>query len=182
MRIEFHAYADDCTIRGTVTLASDRLTDLLSGAGEFAIEGVTFQALDDGRVLEVSSTTLDRGDLCAVTATGPRGNSQRRLRTRLQPIRAKVGPYTIVGYLHAPPTADPVVIALRRAIVPLTAASIEYELLGRRVEEVHDGLLLSREKIDWLEAATDQDVRLPRDVDLPILVDPGAKDMTGAIT
>jgi len=75
-----------------------------------------------------------------------------------------------------------VVIALRRAIVPLTAASIEYELLGRRVEEVHDGLLLSREKIDWLEAATDQDVRLARDVDLPLLVDPGAKDMTGAIT
>lgn len=181
MRVDFHAYADDCTIRGAVTLATDRLTELLSDTGELPVDEASFRALDDGRVVSASTATILRGDLCAVSAAGPRGSSQRRVRTRLQPMRAKVGPYTIVGYLHAPPTADPVVTALRRRIVPLTTASIEYHLDGRRIEEMHDALLLSRDKIEWLEAATDADVRLPRDHGAKRQVDPRAKDLTGAI-
>ena len=181
MRVDFHAYADDCTIRGTVSLATDRLTELLSDTGELPVDAASFRALDDGRFLSAPRATILRSDLCAVSAAGPRGNSQRRVRTRLRPMRAKVGPYTIVGYLHAPPTADPVVTALRRRIVPLTTASIEYQLDGRRVEEVHDALLLSRDKIEWLEAATDADVRLSGDFGARRGVDPGAKDLTGAI-
>ncbi len=181
MRVDFHAFADDCIIRGTVSLATDRLTELLSDSGELAIEAATFQALDDGRFVAAPAATILRGDICAVSAAGPRGSSQRRLRTRLQPMRAKVGPYTIVGYLHAPPTADPVVTALRRRIVPFTTASIEYELNGQRMEEAHDALLLGREKIEWLEAATDADVRLARDLGAKRAFDPNAKDLTGAI-
>ena len=96
-------------------------------------------------------------------------------------MRAKVGPYTIVGYLHAMPSADPVVTALRKPIVPFTSAAIEYEVHGRRIEEVHDGLLVSREKIEWLEPASDEDVRLVRNLDLKRALDPQAKDMTGAV-
>ena len=181
MRIEFTAYADDCTIRGTVLLDGDRLTDLLTDAGDFDVEGANLQALEDGRVVEMPTATIHRSDLCAVTATGPRGNSQRRLRTRQRPMRAKVGPYTIVGYLHAPPSADPVVTALRKRIIPLTNASIEYETLGRRLEERHDAILLVREKVEWLEAASDEEVGLVRNLDLKRAVDAHAKDLTGAI-
>jgi|SRR5215211_5042938 len=181
MRVEFYAYADDCTIRGTVTLATDRLTELLSDEEELPVDGANFRALDDGRFVSAPTATILRSDLCAVSAAGPRGSSQRRVRTRLQPMQAKVGPYTIVGYLHALPTSDPVVTALRRRIVPLTSASIEYQLDGRRVEEVHDALLLSRAKIEWLQRATDADIRLAADFAGKRALDPGAKDLTGAI-
>lgn len=181
MRIDFYAYADDCTVLGAVTLATDRLTELLSEAGELPIEAASFRALDDGRVVWTPLATILRSDLCAVAAAGPRGASQRRVRTRLQPTRAKVGPYSIVGYIHAPPAADALTTALRRRIVPLTSASIEYQVDGRLIEESHEALLVSRDRIDWLAAATDEDIRLPREFAGRRKLDPDAKDLTGAI-
>ena len=182
MRVDFRAYASDSTIRGTVVLASDRLTDLLSETGDFEVEGATLQALDDGRVVDMPSATIHRDDLCVIAATGLRGDSRRRSRTRQRPMRVRLGPYTIVGYLHSSPSADPVASALRRRIVPMTSASIEYELLGRRLEERHDGLLLVREKIEWLQSATDEEVGLARGLELKIGIESRAKDLTGALT
>lgn len=181
VRVDFNAYAVDCMVRGTVLLANDRLTDLLSEDGHLDVEDATIQAHDDGRVLDLPRATLIRGDLCAVSATGPRGDKQRRLRTRQRPMRVRLGPYTIVGYLHASPATDAVSAALRRRIIPLTSTTIEYEMLGRRVEEHHGALLLVRERIDWLQAASDDEVGLARAMDLRHVVDSSAKDLTGLL-
>lgn len=116
-----------------------------------------------------------------MAATGPRGDAGRRVRTRPLPFRARVGPYDVFGYIHALPTADPVATALRRAIIPMTAGWIAYRRGGQLVEQRHDGMLLNRQQIEWLEQATDEDALLPRALDLPIAVDPGARDLTGEL-
>ena len=174
MRIEFTGYAEDSIVHGDVSLDVDRLSDFLSGEGDFTVEGVTLQALDDGRLVTLASTEMSRDELYAVVASGPRGHSGRRLNTRLHPIRAALGPYIVFGYLHAPPTADPVSAALRKPIIPLTSASIEYSLGGEKAEDIQDALLLNREKIDWLQHATDADVRLANAFELHAKHDPRA--------
>ena len=107
MRVSFTAYADDSVIRGELLLEGDRLSDFIAREGAFDIERVTVEALDDGRVVTVESATIVRDDLLAITASGPRGNPARRIRTRPHPTRMKVGQFEVVGYLHAPPSGHP---------------------------------------------------------------------------
>lgn len=181
MKVQFVAYATECVIGGAVELDRDRLTDLLAGREAYVVEDASIEVLEDDRVLTLSSIDLVRDDLCVVAAAGPRGDSSRRLRTRPFPIRAGVGPYEVSGYIHAIPTADPVATALRRAIVPMTDGWIAFRRGGKLVERRHEGILVNRAHIEWLEQARDEEVRLPRMLDLPIALDPGARDLTGEL-
>lgn len=119
MQIDFRAYADDYTVGGATVFQGDRLSDFLEDVDELEVERVTVRALDDGREHDLPSAVIPREELCIVAATGPRGRVDRRLRTRAYPIRAEVGPYAVVGYFHALPTADPFAIVDHRRIVAL---------------------------------------------------------------
>jgi hypothetical protein len=164
MRIDFIAYADDYIARGEIVLRAERLADHLANhlaiAEEFRVEGITVRALDDGRRHDLPFAVIETEEVCAVAATGPRGNAMLRFRARLYPMRAEVGPYAVVGYLHAMPTVDPRVVAQRRQIIALSPARLAFLLAGERVEESHDALLLVRTKIMLLESARDEDVGL----------------------
>lgn len=178
MQIPFAAYADDCTVTGELALETDRLSDFLAASEEFTVDGAAFRALDDGRVVEAGSAELQLGDLCIIAATGPRGRPERRLWTRQSPVRVRVGPYTVVGYLHAAPTVDPFAAADRRAIVPLTASVVEYALSGTVIRDHADGVLVNRRKIERLEPATEAELGLSNGPEIPAAVDPRSKDMT----
>jgi hypothetical protein len=178
MQIEFSAYADDYTVRGEIALERERLADWLESADDIDVTGLTLRALDDGRELDLPSAQIRREELCAVSATGPRGRPDRRIRTRAYPMRAVVGPYTIVGYFQALPTADPWTMLQRRQIVALSPARIMFEVAGEHVEETHGGLLVMHSKIDSLDYASDADVGLSNALDVPVLADARAKDMT----
>lgn len=180
MRIEFHAYADDYTVRGELDLDRERLADFLEAAPDIDVSNLTLRALDDGREHDLSSGQIRREELCAVAATGPRGRPDRRVRTRAYPMRIAVGPYSVVGYFQALPTADPWAILQRRQIVALSPARITFVIAGQRIEETHDALLLLPAKIDSLRDASDDDVGLSKgfEVPLPVTADARAKDMT----
>lgn len=180
MQIPFAAYADDCTVTGELALDSDRLTDFLSSTREFDVDAAAFRALDDGRVVEAGSAEILLADLCIVTATGPRGRPERRLWTRQVPVRVRVGPYTVVGYLHSPPTIDPFSAADRRAIVPLTSSVVEYARAGEVARDQADAVLVNRLKIDRMEPAMATDLRFSNAPDLPAVLDVHSKDMTDA--
>lgn len=160
MQIPFTAYADDCTVRGEIALSADRLSDLLTSTTEYEVRGAAFKALDDGRVVEASSAAILRDDLCIVAASGPRGRPDRRLWTRQHPVRARVGPYVVLGYLHAPPTVDPLRTADRRPIVALTACVVGYTEGESPVWVESGAVLVNTSKIDVLEAADAEELGL----------------------
>src|SRR5262245_6228906 len=181
MQIPFTAYADDCTVTGEIALRSDRLSDFLSSTVEFQVGGAAFRALDDGRVVEADSAAVLRDDLCVIVASGPRGRVERRLWTRQHPVRVRVGPYVVLGYLHAPPTIDPLRTTDRRPILALTACIVEYAEAGGHVLVEADAILLNSSKIDMIEAASDEDLGLAKSLDVNRAREPRAKDMTANV-
>lgn len=182
MRIEFKAFADDCVIEAKLVLEVDRLSDLIAERNEFEIEEVTIVALDDGRTLTTSAVKASRHDFTAIAAAGPRGNAARRIRTRLHPVRTRVGPYDIVGYLHTPPSAYRFSGAVRRSVVPLTSARLRYRVGSSDVEQTFDALLLNGDRIGWVQQATNADLALGEMGGAPASFRRPAKDMSGGFS
>jgi hypothetical protein len=178
MQIPFEALADDCTVTGEIALTGDRLSDFLASTTEFEVEHAALLALDDGRRVEAESLAVLREDLCVIAASGPRGRADRRLWTRQYPVRMRVGPYVILGYLHAPPTIDPMRTTDRRAIVALTESVVEYASAGAPVRMESEAILVNAAKIDVLEPASEQDLGLAKHLATEMTEDPRAKDMT----
>jgi hypothetical protein len=180
MQIPFSAYADDCTVRGEIELKTDRLSDFLASTTEFQLASPEFRALEDGRIVSAESCEIERDDLCVILATGPRGREERRLWTRQHPVRVRVGPYVVVGYLHSPPTIDPFRTTDRRPIVALTSCVVGYAEADSTVWVESQAVLVNTSKIDHLETASEEDIGLARSLERQSVVDPAAKDMTAA--
>ena len=182
MRIRFMAFTEDAVLRGELLLVGDRLSDFITQEGPFEIEHVTLEALEDGRLVSTPAARVARSDLIAIAGSGPRGNAARRIRTRPFAARAQAGPFEIVGYVHAPPSAHPLKGVLRRPILPVTSAVVRYRIGDRNVEQSHEALLLNPSRIEWLAAATDEDLRVGKTLDLPSKADQRSKDMTAEPT
>jgi hypothetical protein len=185
IEIELAAYGADCRIFGFVLVDSDRLTDYLNERETYELRDVFVVALEDGRASEARTLTVERGELLAVRASGPRGSASRRGRTRPYPVTLQTGPYTLRGHLHGLPGGDPIVqLRRRRPMVALTESWIEYPCEG----ECHRGrvgtIIFNRELIDWIHLSQDGEIRLP-DLPLETRLDlytvPQAKDLTGYI-
>ena len=179
--LEFAAYGEDCRIFGFLRVSGERLSDLLNEREEYTLQDVLVEVLDDGRSTEARMLVVRRDELLAVRATGPRGNAARRSRMRPSPITLQTGPYTIHGYLHVPPGADPLAAIRRRPpMVPLTEAWIEYAASGQPHRARVGTIIVNHEIVDWVRLSRDDEVRLP---DLPAesVIDPQAKDLTGYI-
>jgi hypothetical protein len=179
MQIPFTAYAEDCTVSGEVDLRADRLSDLLATTEEFEVDRAAFRALDDGHVVEAASVDLSRDDLCVVLATGPRGREDRRLWTRQHAVRVRVGPYVVIGHLHAPPTIDPFQ-ATHRPIVALTACAVGYAQAGASIWVEAEAVLINTTKIVTIEAASEEDLRLARQLERATPVDVRPQDVSPA--
>jgi hypothetical protein len=178
MRIPFSAYATDCTVTAEVDLEMDRLSDFLATTEGFDVDHAAFQALDDGRVVEADGPTILLDDLCIVAATGPRGRPERRLWTRQFPARARLGPYTVYGYLHAAPTIDPFKNTDRRTILALSSSVVEYDFCGTPTRVEADAVLLNRAKIETLDPVTEAELGPATRPQLDTKIDPRSKDLT----
>lgn len=180
--VEFVAYAEDCILSGQVELAADRLSDLINTHEELELIDVLVADLNDGRAFEVHELAIRRDEILVVHAGGPRGRADRRQRTRQHPIVAKLGPYTVRGYIHALPGSDPIAsLRHRRPMVALTDASLEYfvgrDEIRRRVATV----LINRQLADWIVEGDDPEEDLSR-FDPPVEGQgPLVKDFTGDV-
>lgn len=154
--VEFLAYGEDCVLLGRLQMTGDRLTDQLNAQDEYEVLDVVAERLTDGFASEVSALLVARDELFLVQATGPRGDANRRQRTRAYPVAAKLGPYRVHGQLHAPPGVDPEVAIHHRApMVPLTDAWIERPVGADRELQRIGTVVLNRDRMDWVMSTWD---------------------------
>ena len=128
MRIEFIAYAGDCQVAGSTTLADgERLTDILNREPTILVEGARLTSHADGHTIDVGEIVLERDELFAIEAVGPRGETARRIHTVRHRLEVRLGPYMVLGQLHTLPGGRPLVaIGQRSLMVPLTNACLLY--------------------------------------------------------
>ena len=67
----------------------------------------------------------------------------------------------------------------RRPILALTSSIVEYAQNGMAMREETETILVNSARIDVLEAASEEDLGMSREVELNAAIDPRAKDMTG---
>jgi hypothetical protein len=178
--VEFVAYGEDCLLSGFTRMDADRLTDMLNEHDEYQLVDVLVEGFS-GDAVEAADVLVTRDELFLVHAAGPRGNQDRRRRTRSHPVAIQMGPYHIRGYVHTLPGADPVqAIRRRNPMVPLTDAWIEFASPTGRQRRRVGTVVVNREQIDWIVPAVDDEVEMP---DLPLSAEKGRllKDFTGAL-
>jgi hypothetical protein len=159
-------YAEDCVVSASIDLGQARLSDLLNDRVDHQLTDVEVTSLEDGHRVELPELVIAGDDILAVDATGPRGNPEKRRRTRQHPIVAKVGPYVVRGYFHALPGADPLASFGRRApFVALTDAWLEFSIVDQVLRPYSGTLLVNRDAADWIDTAADDEVAPP---DIPV--------------
>ena len=157
--VRFMAYGVHHRVFGWVRLRADRLTDLLNTHEELHLAEVEIESLEDGITQSVDEIVIQRRELIAVHATGPRGDSTRRQPTRTHPMAIQSGNYLIGGHLHAEPGTDPLAsVGGRPAMLPLTDAWIEYWSGGERKHQATGTIVVNRDEADWMRVVTDEDL------------------------
>jgi len=178
--IDFLGFASDCTITGKLTMFGDRLTDFLNGQQRFRVHHLECESLADGHRVGTDSLSVERDDLLAVVATGPRGSERQRVSLQTNRMQVSIGPYLILGQLHTKAGSDAVASVLKRdPMIPFTNATIAYEMAGSIVARDVRTIIVNRLLVDWISATTEAASLFP---DVPVrapFVARMAKDFTG---
>jgi hypothetical protein len=176
MAIEFVGFTDVCRISGAISLADDRLSDMLNSVARIVVRNADVEEIDVGR-MERLDVTVPTGDFLAVGASGRRGLESQRRRTVKRRVRMGLGRYSVSGYLHVLESAhaeslhgrlDALLVG-RDLLVPLTEATIGYDRNGETREESWETILINRSRVAWIEKADD-------DQETPDGSDPEARD------
>jgi hypothetical protein len=144
--IEFVGFSDDCRVEGKLDLEDARLADLLNRRKSIVVHDVTLVSTLDGHTQAFDKLEIRRNELNIVVASGPRGDPKRRLATKPNGVAMKLGPYCAEGFMHAPPTANPVRdFNHRPAMVAITDAVLEYDFCEKPVSQWFRTLLVNRD-------------------------------------
>jgi hypothetical protein len=145
-KIDFIGFSDDCRVEGKVDLEDARLADLLNGNTSIVVHDVTLVSTRDGHTQAFKKLEISRDELDIVVASGPRGDPKRRLATKPNGVAMRLGPYCAEGFMHAPPTANPVRgFSHRPAMVAVTDAVLEYDFCDEPKSEWFRTLLINRD-------------------------------------
>jgi hypothetical protein len=180
---EFAAYATDCRISGRMEVGERRMTDVLNAASDFHLEEARLESLEDGHLVEVADLTVGGDELCAVVASGSRGDPSRRVRTFSTRVDVDLGPYRVEGHLHATPASDPLASVVRRATwVPLTDATLHYRAGTDEVSEDVGTIIVNRTLASSFRAVVEPSILLPWETPRkPPATARGAVDLTGLL-
>jgi hypothetical protein len=144
--IEFVAFSNDCRVEGKLVLEDARLADLLNRRKTIVVHDVTLVSTLDGHTQAFDKLEILRDELNVVVASGPRGDPKRRLTTKPNGVAMKLGPYCTEGFMHAPPTANPIRdINHRPAMIAITDAVLEYDFCEQPVSQWFRTLLVNRD-------------------------------------
>src|ERR1035437_9303424 len=145
-QIDFVGFCEDCRVEGKVDLDESRLADMLNNSAKIVVRDVTVVSTLDGHTQAFDKLEIGRDELDIVVASGPRGDPKRRLATKPNGVTMKLGPYCAEGFMHAPPTANPVRgFSHRPAMVAITDAVLEYDFCEQPVSQWFRTLLVNRD-------------------------------------
>jgi hypothetical protein len=148
-------YACDSLAFGYLSLSAGRVTDLMNEHEALEFVDTYLQNIAGGHGLALRAASIALEEICAVGVTGPRGDPKRRTRTRPIPVELGLGPYDVRGNIHVVPGTDPLAsFRSRRAMVPLTEATIEWDAPGGRKIARWDTVVVNRLLTDWIAPAT----------------------------
>ncbi len=162
MNVPFIASARDCMLQAELRLDQERLQDLLATGSPLRVADATLRAHEDGHVVDAGSIEVDQHELMVVIGTGPSGNPARRLSTVSKVMAVTVGPYRVVGSVHAPASVDLMGWMERRPWFAMTGAVLTYVAGGRRQAESHEVVLVNREHVVKLAPADPGEHELER--------------------
>jgi hypothetical protein len=155
--IALDAYAADCRLYGQVEIGGARMTDALNASPVLRVQDARLESLNDRRIVELPEVTVAFDELCAVVASGPRGDKDRRMRTRATRVEVELGPYHIEGAVHGTPASDPVISSFRRAPwIPLTDVTVEYRSGEETLSEEITTLIVNRDLARLFRAIEEQ--------------------------
>ena len=149
-----------------MTMFGERLTDFLNGQERFRVHHLECESLEDGHrapstACRSSGTTCSRSSPPGRAAT--RSSASRSQTNRLQ---VSIGPYLILGRLHTKPGADAVASVMQRdPMIPLTHATIAYEVAGTIVARDVATIIVNRMLVDWISPTTEAATLFP---DVPV--------------
>ncbi len=147
--IPFAAYLASSRLFGWVRLEASRLTDLLNACESISLENVEVADFERGSIRSAEQTIVERGELIAVHAIGPRGDEAQRRPTRTVPIAAWSGNFVVCGNLHVVAGDDPLESwSERPPLVPLTEAWIEYWSDDERAHRSSGTIIVNRDRAD----------------------------------
>ena len=160
--VDLAAFTADWRVSGRVLVAAPRLTDLVNASEALAVTDALVVNYGADMGIVVSQLPIPRDELLAVSGVGPRGDPDKRVRTRGHSMMVRIGPYVIYGHLHARPGLDPLVaLQTREPMVPLTEARLECEWSGERWVERMAVVIVNRERIDWIGPVRHEDALRP---------------------
>jgi hypothetical protein len=159
MPIEFLGFTTDRRVTAMIPLADDRLSDMLNSVTRIVLRDAVVGDLVEGGPTVSGDVTLPVGELFAVVGTGRRGSEMRRRRTAVRRVSIGLGRYTVSGCLHMMPGQDDLpqqgdpamILAGRDILVPITNASITYDVADVKTTEEHETILVNRARAAWME-------------------------------
>lgn len=170
MLVPFIGYAEDRRYMGYVECGTDRMTDFLVRSEILHVTDAYVETFADERLVSLGEVEVARDELFAVEAAGPRGEDQRRVHTVRHRLQVQLGPYTVLGHLHALPGVQPLPNLSRRAsMVPLSEATIAYVSAGELHMRDVSTLVINRTLADWVRANEAQAAAFPG---VPVLTEP----------
>lgn len=154
--VSFEAFLAEQRIFGWVRLDADRLTDLLNEHEILRLVNVLVEDWHSGAITTVDEALIQRSEIIAVIASGPRGNPSRRRSTEAHRVLIESKEHRIGGCIHVAPGCDPVVRWHDGGpMIPLTDAWVEYRSGGECRHRPTDGLIVNRGLVTQIEVGTE---------------------------
>jgi hypothetical protein len=154
---DFVAYTREFLVAGLIAMRADRMTDLLNAVDELELLDPVVQWVSDGTVRGSDRLSIERSELIAVKAGDPRGNPARRHPTGRVTVGAGSGRTLMHGCLHVRRGGNAASeLGRRPAMIPLTDATIRFNMAGEARTDAAETLIVNRDVVDWMKPTTDE--------------------------
>jgi hypothetical protein len=162
VQVPFIGYALGRRFIGYVECQGERLSDMLNRSESVVIREAFVESFEADTVVNLGDGEIDRSILYAVETADGRGEGSSRIHTVRHRLQVQLGPYSVLGLLHAPPGEMPLPqLTARGPMVPLSDATLAFASRGSLTLRDVGTLIVNRGLVDWVRARDDEAAAFP---------------------